>query len=64
MFAEYQKINDQIGLPKSGASEEEVLLQLRQLATSYSYYINFGISYRFGSRINNIVNTRFDESAF
>jgi hypothetical protein len=64
VFAEYQKINDQIALPKSSASEEEVLLQLRQLATSYSYYVNFGISYRFGSRTNNIVNTRFDESAF
>jgi hypothetical protein len=64
VYAEYQKINDQISLRKAGASEEEVLLQLRQLATSYSYEINFGVSYRFGSPFNNVVNTRFDESAF
>jgi hypothetical protein len=64
VYAEYQKINDQISLRKADASEEEVLLQLRQLATSYSYEINFGVSYRFGSPFNNVVNTRFDESAF
>jgi hypothetical protein len=51
-------------LRQADASEEEVLLQLRQLATSYSYYVSFGISYRFGSPFNNVVNTRFNESAF
>jgi hypothetical protein len=64
VYAEYQKIKDQISLRQADASEEEVLLQLRQLATSYSYYVSFGISYRFGSPFNNVVNTRFNESAF
>jgi hypothetical protein len=59
VFAEYNKINDQISLRKGGASEEEVLLRLRQLATSYSYYVSFGISYSFGSIFNNVVNPRF-----
>jgi hypothetical protein len=35
-------------------------VQRRQLATSYSYYISFGVSYSFGSIHNNIVNSRFN----
>jgi hypothetical protein len=34
-------------------------LRLRQLATSYTYFINLGLSYSFGSIFNNIVNPRF-----
>lgn len=52
-------IQDQIALPKGGASEVEILTQQRQLATQYSYYGNAGISYTFGSIYNNIVNPRF-----
>jgi hypothetical protein len=59
VFGEYSQINDQISLPKGGASEEEVLLRVRQLATSYSYYVSFGLSYSFGSIFNNVVNPRF-----
>jgi hypothetical protein len=51
---------DQIFLPKGGATEQEVLTRRRQLASSYNYYTNFGLSYRFGSKLNNFVNPRFD----
>jgi hypothetical protein len=53
-------IHDQLFLPKAGASEQEVLLRRRQLATSYSYFTFFGISYTFGSKFANIVNPRFE----
>lgn len=59
IFGEYEKIKDQISLPKGAASTEEVLLRVRQLATGYSYFMAFGISYSFGSIFNNVVNTRF-----
>jgi hypothetical protein len=53
-------IHDQLALSKGGATFEEVLLQQKQLATQYSYYFNFGITYTFGSIYNNVVNPRFD----
>jgi hypothetical protein len=58
-FGDYSRIRDQINLRKGDIAEEEVLLRLRQLATGYSYYFGFGISYRFGSIFNNVVNPRF-----
>ncbi len=64
LFAEYSKINDQISLRKGGASNEEVLLRIRQLATDYSYYYGFGVSYSFGSIFDNIVNPRFSGGNF
>jgi hypothetical protein len=54
----YARIRDQIYLPKGEASDEEVLVRRRQLATGYRYWIEFGISYSFGSIYNNIVNPR------
>jgi hypothetical protein len=59
VFAEYDKIADQISLTKGGATETEVLLRLQQLQTNYSYYLSFGVSYSFGSIFNSIVNPRF-----
>ncbi len=55
-------IRDQITLPKGGASDEDILLQQRELATNYSYWGNFGISYSFGSIYNNVVFPRFGGS--
>ena len=52
-------IRDQLYLPKAGATDQEILLNLRQLATSYSYYSAIGFSYTFGSIYNNVVNPRF-----
>jgi hypothetical protein len=59
VFGDYSRIRDQINLRKGDISEEEVLLRLRQLATGYQYYVGFGITYRFGSIYNNVVNPRF-----
>jgi hypothetical protein len=52
-------IHDQLSIPKAGASEQEVLLQRRQLATSYQYFGFLQLSYTFGSKFANIVNPRF-----
>ncbi len=60
MFGEYDRIGDQISLRKSSASDEEVLLHIQQLASGYSYFMNFGISYSFGSIFNSTVNPRFN----
>jgi hypothetical protein len=59
IYGDYSRIRDQINLRKGGASEEEVLLRQRQLATGFQYYVGFGVTYRFGSIYNNIVNPRF-----
>jgi len=53
-------IRDQLFLPKEGATAQEVLTRRRQLASGYSFFTYFGISYRFGSKLNNFVNPRFD----
>jgi hypothetical protein len=55
----YSRVRDQISLAKAAASDEEILLQLRQLATSYTYGGGFSLSYTFGSLFNNVVNPRF-----
>ncbi len=62
LFASYTFIHDQISLPRQGTTEEEILLQRRQLETSYSYYATFSLSYTFGSIYNNVVNPRFGDS--
>jgi hypothetical protein len=59
IFTQYDKIADQIGLRKEEATTEEVLLRLQQRATGYSYFLNFGFSYSFGSIFNSTVNPRF-----
>ena len=59
IYAEASRTRDQINLPRGGASPEEILVRQRQLASGYSYYMNFGVSYSFGSIFNNIVNPRF-----
>ena len=58
-FGSYSRLRDQLYLPKGGATDEEVLLRLRQLQTSYRYFVSVGLSYTFGSIFNNIVNPRF-----
>ncbi len=59
IFTELSRTRDQIYLPKGEATTEEILVRQRQLATGYQYFLNFGISYSFGSIFNNIVNPRF-----
>ncbi len=56
----YAKIADQINLvPDEDATLEEILLNRIELASEYEYSVSVGISYRFGSIYNNIVNPRF-----
>jgi hypothetical protein len=55
----YQRINDQIALPRRNVSLEDILLAQRRLATSYRTSMNLSVSYTFGSIFSNIVNPRF-----
>jgi len=59
LFMDFTYIADRINISKDALSDEEILLGIRQLDSSFSYFSYFGISYRFGSQINNVVNTRF-----
>jgi hypothetical protein len=56
--ASASRIRDQIYLPAEGATQEEILLRLRQIATGYDFGFSVGFSYTFGSVYNNVVNTR------
>jgi hypothetical protein len=53
-------VHDQINLPKTGASDDEILTRQRQLESQYTYWVSGGLSFSFGSIYNNIVNPRFD----
>ena len=60
-FYSYAELSrDQIYLPKEEADVTEVLTRRRQIASGYSFYTSFGLNYRFGSKLNNFVNPRFD----
>lgn len=52
------RIKDQIYLPGAGLTDEEILVRRRQLGTSFRYFTFFSLSYRFGSKFANIVNSR------
>lgn len=55
----YTLVRDQLALVKGGATEQEILLHIKQLETSFNYRTWFGVSYTFGSIYNNVVNPRF-----
>ena len=57
--ASYSKVKDQLSIPREEATTEEILLRLKQLQTDFRYSMNLGLSYRFGSSFNNVVNPRF-----
>lgn len=63
MFGYYTLLHDQIYLPKGDLTREQVLLRQGQVATTYSAFLYMGISYTFGSVLNNIVNPRFGSSS-
>ena len=63
LFGYVSLLRDQLYLAKGGATDEEVLLRRRQLATSYQYFLGAGLSYTFGSIYNNVVNPRFGSAA-
>jgi hypothetical protein len=61
--ANASRVNDQIFVPLSGISDEDILLGRRSLPSSYQYNGSVGLSYRWGSTFTNVVNTRFAASA-
>ena len=52
-------IRDQLSLPIEEATQEELLLRQREIATNYDYNVSFGFRYTFGSIYSNVVNPRF-----
>ncbi len=54
----YSLINDQLSLPAGDSTDEDVLLNLRNQATSYSFGGSIGIEFTFGSIYNNVINPR------
>ena len=52
-------IHDQVYLEKGNATIQEILTRRRQLASTYSFNSGAGLSFRFGSILNNFVNPRF-----
>ncbi len=54
-------IRDQLSLARVKTSEQDILIQRRQLATGYNFWASFGVNYRFGSKLNNFVNPRFEQ---
>jgi hypothetical protein len=57
--ASASRIRDQLSLPRRDASQEEVLLRLRQLQSGYQMDFSINLTYSFGSLFNNVVNPRF-----
>ena len=61
-WGSYSFVRSQRYLSAAGATPDEVLLQLKQLRTSYTFNGGFSFSYTFGSVYNNVVNPRFGSS--
>jgi len=57
--ARYERIRDQMALPKGDASLEEILLRRKELATDYNLGFDVSLSFTFGSIFSNVVNPRF-----
>jgi hypothetical protein len=56
-------IHDQLGLVKGDVPLDQILLQRKEMATQYSYFTSFGLTYTFGSIYNNVVNPRFGNNS-
>ena len=52
-------VTDRINIAQSEISDEDILLQIKQLDTDFTYHSYVGLNYRFGSKFNNFVNPRF-----
>jgi hypothetical protein len=55
------RIRDQISLRRRGATQEEILLRLRELQSGYEYDFSMSLTYTFGSIFSSIVNPRFGQ---
>ena len=56
---QYSRIRDQLSLPGRDYTPEEILLELKRLASGYYLRFELGLNYRFGSIYSNVVNPRF-----
>lgn len=54
------RVRDQLYLERGGATPQEVIARLRALQTDFRFFTFFGLSYKFGSIFNSVVNPRFD----
>lgn len=59
MDGSISRVRDQLSLPRRDATQEEVLLRLRELQSAYEISFDIGFTYSFGALYNNIVNPRF-----
>jgi hypothetical protein len=60
----FSMIHDQLSLVKSGLTEDEIFLRLKQLSTTFDYYVSMGVSFSFGSKMSRAVNPRMQNSDF
>jgi hypothetical protein len=56
---QFSRIRDQLSLPGREYTEQEILLELKRLATGYYLRFDVGLNFRFGSIYSNVVNPRF-----
>jgi hypothetical protein len=56
---QFSRIRDQLSLPGRDYTPEEILLELKRLATGYYLRFEIGLNFRFGSIYSNVVNPRF-----
>ena len=62
MTNEVIRIHDQFYIPKEGISRDDALLRQSQQSTRFSQFFFVGLTYSFGSVLNNVVNPRFGNS--
>jgi hypothetical protein len=55
----YYRLHDRIDQPRRLLTDEEILLDLKSLASTYEYSASVGLTYTFGSIYTNVVNPRF-----
>ena len=64
LWADAALVRDQIYLPASGSSDEDVLLGRRALDTGFETRVGLSLRYRFGSIYNSAVNSRLRNRGF
>ena len=58
----YSRVNDQLYLRRGTLTDNQVIARQAALATNFRYFLNFGVSYTFGSIFNTVVNPRFNSA--
>ena len=59
IYGSAERIRDQIYLAKRNMSSEDILLQRQALESGFNYSAGLSITFTFGSKYNNVVNSRF-----